>query len=613
MAITSLFIILLGVVLAGTSSWWDGLLSSRLYQPTGQPAVLAEATTTSPFAYLTEEQRICIRGVLGEARYVEVDTGSSSLTDSDHRALNQACFSTPAPTPLPTPTPTPLLHLLVSPAPTSLLYTENQTRPTGVLPPSPSPLPGVAPFPRPLEPRHVPRRERLLPTATPASPALATPVSPPEHRERRRPLLRGARFTPGIVSEPVLACLREALGADFEWLNDLHNPAATGEYDRFHSLTERAAACQHVAAPAPDEPRTLLRDRDREAPPAAVRPEELRVHQVDADTLACLRNAVSPERFSAITEGRDRPTPEEAAQARGCYASLPTEEASVNTITTSVGAPPAAADACLKNALGEERAGVIARGEEAATLKEITRARGCFGILEAPLAPPPVVRLPDPVRECLALVVGPETVARLARGEEPTATTRLRSQACFADLSPVEAALLPLPPERVPLLPPAPTELLTVQTAKTVVAEIPEKHTTAPRIVLEGRAPPGTVVELYLYSSAPIVVTLTADENGVWRYTLDQPLGEGEHRAYAVMKLAGREPVRSAVFEFAVARAAPPGAREAGLIVAGTDTPASSRTYLRMSILVVTLSTLAALGLYAFRARRWQRPTTFPP
>lgn len=609
MAITSLFILLLGVVLAGTSSWWERLGPSRLYRPTGQSAVLAETTMTSPFAYLTEEQRICIRGVLGEARYVEVDTGIASLTDSEHRAINQACFSTPLPTPLPTPTPTPLLPFLVSPEPSYLpsSVTPHPTLPSRILPPSPLPGTSIAPHPRPSEPRRRHLRRPPPTTETPASPTL-TPQR--EHREHPRPLLRGVRFTPGGVSEPVLACLREALGADFDWLNDLRNPAATGEYDRFHSLMGRVATCRHVATPAPEEPRTLLRDRDREAPPAAVRPEELRVHQVDADTLTCLRNAVSPERFSTITEGRYRPTPEEAAQARGCYASLPTEGAPVNTITTSVGALPAAADACLKNALGEERAGVISRGEGTAALEEITRARGCFGILEAPLAPPPVVRLPEPVRECLALVVGPETLARLARGEEATATTRLRSQACFADLPPVEAALLPLPPERVPLLPLAPTELLTVPTAKTIVEEITEKHTTIPRIVLEGRAPPGTVVELYLYSSAPIVVTLTTDENGVWRYTLDQPLAEGEHRAYTVVKLAGREPVRSAAFEFAVARAAPPGAREAGLIVAGTDTPAPSRTYLRLSVLVVTISTLAALGLYAFRARRWQQPST---
>jgi hypothetical protein len=129
-----------------------------------------------------------------------------------------------------------------------------------------------------------------------------------------------------------------------------------------------------------------------------------------------------------------------------------------------------------------------------------------------------------------------------------------------------------------------------------------------PRILLEGTGPASTLVDLYLFSVNPVVVTLETDANGVWQYALDQPVSEGEHRALTVVKLAGRSPIRSAPLPFAVARAAGTAEREGGLIVAET-TPTAARQYLSTSFLVIIIAVIIVLG-GAFLVVRKSPPST---
>ncbi|PWB38370.1 MAG: hypothetical protein C3F02_04325 [Parcubacteria group bacterium] len=55
----------------------------------------------------------------------------------------------------------------------------------------------------------------------------------------------------------------------------------------------------------------------------------------------------------------------------------------------------------------------------------------------------------------------------------------------------------------------------------------------APGIIkLSGQAPVNSWVNIYFYSSMPLLVTTPADASGQWQYTLNQALADGNHRLY---------------------------------------------------------------------------------
>lgn len=54
-------------------------------------------------------------------------------------------------------------------------------------------------------------------------------------------------------------------------------------------------------------------------------------------------------------------------------------------------------------------------------------------------------------------------------------------------------------------------------------------------ITLTGKAYPNSFIVLYIYSSDPIIVTVKADANGNWTYTLDRELADGPHQVYVAI------------------------------------------------------------------------------
>ncbi len=67
--------------------------------------------------------------------------------------------------------------------------------------------------------------------------------------------------------------------------------------------------------------------------------------------------------------------------------------------------------------------------------------------------------------------------------------------------------------------------------ASTTLASAPEPSRA---IVFQGRALPNSFITLYIYST-PVVVTVKADQNGNWKYTLDSELPDGKHDLYVAM------------------------------------------------------------------------------
>ncbi len=63
----------------------------------------------------------------------------------------------------------------------------------------------------------------------------------------------------------------------------------------------------------------------------------------------------------------------------------------------------------------------------------------------------------------------------------------------------------------------------------------PVEAGTANNLRFQGKAKPGEVVTLFIYSVMPIVVTVKADENGNWVYDLDKTLVDGTHEVYVAI------------------------------------------------------------------------------
>jgi hypothetical protein len=54
-------------------------------------------------------------------------------------------------------------------------------------------------------------------------------------------------------------------------------------------------------------------------------------------------------------------------------------------------------------------------------------------------------------------------------------------------------------------------------------------------LVIRGKSKPGEIITLFIYSSMPIVVTVQADQDGNWTYSLDKSMVDGTHEVYAVL------------------------------------------------------------------------------
>ncbi|MEI7498215.1 MAG: Ig-like domain-containing protein [Candidatus Falkowbacteria bacterium] len=97
------------------------------------------------------------------------------------------------------------------------------------------------------------------------------------------------------------------------------------------------------------------------------------------------------------------------------------------------------------------------------------------------------------------------------------------------------------------------TSTLSVQSTSNILLD---QQLNKRSIKFEGKALPGAVVALYIYSPLPIVVSVKADANGNWVYDMDKTLIDGKHEAYVVINEAnGKIKEQSAPFSFFVKEA----------------------------------------------------------
>jgi hypothetical protein len=108
------------------------------------------------------------------------------------------------------------------------------------------------------------------------------------------------------------------------------------------------------------------------------------------------------------------------------------------------------------------------------------------------------------------------------------------TEAQLASLSGIDQALVQGKPLEQPKLSSASSsEFLTVGSIKTVTSA--GDNGAAGILKFQGKAEPGQVVTLFIYSQIPIVLTVKTDKNGNWVYDLDKSLVDGTHEVYAVI------------------------------------------------------------------------------
>lgn len=90
--------------------------------------------------------------------------------------------------------------------------------------------------------------------------------------------------------------------------------------------------------------------------------------------------------------------------------------------------------------------------------------------------------------------------------------------------------------------------------------------TQTPKI--RGTAPPGTTVTVTVYSD-PITVTVTADENGNWTYTMAEPLASGPHTIVVAAQDPATGQSHTATLAFVVATGGENGASGSAIPVSG--------------------------------------------
>lgn len=94
-------------------------------------------------------------------------------------------------------------------------------------------------------------------------------------------------------------------------------------------------------------------------------------------------------------------------------------------------------------------------------------------------------------------------------------------------------------------------EFLTVQKVEAADIETKEDGTkTAKSLALAGTALPNSFVRIFVFSE-PIMVTVRADDDGVWTYTLDKELSDGQHEIYtAITDVSGKIVAKSVATSF---------------------------------------------------------------
>jgi len=116
--------------------------------------------------------------------------------------------------------------------------------------------------------------------------------------------------------------------------------------------------------------------------------------------------------------------------------------------------------------------------------------------------------------------------------------------------------------------------------------------------VVSGKAVPGAVVTLYIYSDLPLVTTIETDKYGNWKYELRESLVDGQHEAYVALNdNTGKVVAKSRAFEFFVKEARAVSASE---YIAVADSQNQDRTQSFLKYYLIMAGLVIVVGILLF-------------
>lgn len=156
------------------------------------------------------------------------------------------------------------------------------------------------------------------------------------------------------------------------------------------------------------------------------------------------------------------------------------------------------------------------------------------------------------------------------------------------------------------------TPTATLETASSSTSTTP--RIVSEKITFEGQALPNSFVTLYIFST-PIVVTVKADRDGVWHYSLDKELENGQHEVYvATVDNAGKIIARSPAIPFVKTAEAVSYTPSLAASTPGQSMADLFRSYLLLAAMfavsVFVLGVLVRLGRGPISGNRATTPVT---
>jgi len=313
---------------------------------------------------------------------------------------------------------------------------------------------------------------------------------------------------------------------------------------------------------------------------------------IDEETQTCLKNTLTPKRFTEISVDKAQPTAEEYKLAKQCT-TAPNEITYVHKSNVD----PTLVE-CLKIYLGRDELSQIIEKNRKPNPEEIQKARLCFSLDEEVTQPPIIATLPEETTSCLVQVIGESRIKEIqSHTSIPTDDETTRATECFSQtLDSTQTTFMPVASEQLPFL-------KTATSSETSITRVrAQTYETTEVLLLSGKATPLTVVDIYIFSN-PIIVSTTADANGDWTYELSYHLEDGTHEAYSVVQHPEKGYVKSEVMSFNVAHAQATSDTTLPELLVEPIAPSTiaTRNYLVVTVGIVIIGVIILLiGYYWF-------------
>ncbi len=215
-------------------------------------------------------------------------------------------------------------------------------------------------------------------------------------------------------------------------------------------------------------------------------------------------------------------------------------------------------------------------------------------------------------QDCAVTALGKDRFEAINSGNVRPSTEELKKlNACFASSNFI------LPSNFAPVAPNALKSLVSsndLKIEKLTNDKITLNSSKKDALKITGKAKPNSAVILYVFSE-PLVLTTTADANGNWTYSLQDPIESGKHEVYAVVDRGDGTYQKSDPFNFVIgtAQAAAENPNKLSLTLAAEPTPVQTNRslllYIAGAVLIVSLVIIITLVIL-IRSRR--KPPTPP-